>query len=68
MNSDRIRELGNRRTAARAGYRAAHRELLDAVVDELRRDPAANTTQAARDAGLAKATIYNELTRRGGAP
>lgn len=62
-SGNRIVDLGRRRQRLLADYEAAHRELLEAVLEEASK-PGANVRELAREARIAHGTVYNELARR----
>lgn len=61
MNENRLRSLGYGRELALDAYEQAHRRALDAVVDELTRNPGASVTRAAELIGVTRRTIYRAL-------
>lgn len=63
MNLERLKRLGAAREEAKAAFDAAHQATLDAVLEELA-DDTGNASAAAKAAGIARATVYNELARR----
>lgn len=57
-------DLAAAREAAQAVADRAHQAVLDAVLAEVERNPDVNVRALARVAGVAHATVYNELARR----
>lgn len=63
MTRPTLAKLRERREAADAAAASAYAELLNRVL-ELAAAPGANVTTIALEAGIARATVYNELARR----
>lgn len=60
----RLETLAERRRITAEEAERAHRELMDAVVGELEQAGKVNVRALAAQAGIARATVYNELARR----
>lgn len=59
----KLERLAASRRHTLEAHEAAHRALLNAVLERLEAEPDTNVRALARDVGLAHGTVYNELAR-----